>query len=213
MKYTTSGEIQPPRDNGGMSFHDPHVTLSKIYTRTGDEGKTALVGGQRVFKNDGRIEAYGDVDELNAAVGLAVLSVPEKFHLMKAQLVRVQHELFNLGSQLATRPEDLHPKQPVILEEDVTRLEAEIDQMNEHLPPLKSFVLPGGCRLNAELHVCRTICRRAERRLITLAQKESVAPVAVRYLNRLSDYLFVMSRQASRLLQEPEVLWNPNHSA
>lgn len=194
-----------------MAFHEPHVTLSKIYTRTGDEGKTALVGGQRLSKHAARIEAYGDVDELNAAIGLAATSVPYKFHLFKAQLVRVQHELFNLGSQLATLPEDLHPNQPVVRAEDVKRLESEMDAANEHLEPLKSFVLPGGGRLNAELHLARTICRRAERRLVALAQSEPVAPETIHYLNRLSDFLFVMSRQASRLMNEPEVLWNPNH--
>jgi len=196
-------------------FHDPHVRLSRIYTRTGDEGTTALVGGQRVRKDSLRIEAYGAVDELNAAIGLAITSVPEgspSARLLATRLTRVQHELFNLGSMLATETADLRPGQPVIRPEDVARLEREMDEANATLQPLKSFVLPGGCRLNAELHLCRTICRRAERRAVTLAATESIPPEAVYYLNRLSDALFVWSRLASRLLNRPETLWDPNYS-
>lgn len=194
-------------------FHDPHVTLSRIYTRTGDEGRTSLVGGQRVSKDALRIEAYGTVDELNAALGLAITSIPEgvpAVHLLAVRLTRVQHELFNLGSLLATEMEDLRPGQPVITAADVTRLEHEMDEANATLEPLNSFVLPGGCRLNAELHLCRTICRRAERHTVTLAAHESIPPEAVQYLNRLSDALFIWSRLASRLLNRPETLWRPN---
>jgi len=196
-------------------FHDPHVRLSRIYTRTGDEGQTALVGGQRVAKNSLRIEAYGTVDELNAAVGLAITSIPEGspgLVLLAARLTRVQHELFNLGSLLATETTDLRPGQPVVTAEDIGRLEREMDEANATLEPLRSFVLPGGCRLNAELHVCRTICRRAERRTVSLAAQEAISPEAVQYLNRLSDALFVWSRLASRLLRQPEALWAPNQT-
>jgi len=201
----------------GMSsddrFHDPHVTLSKIYTRTGDEGKTSLVGGQRVRKDTLRIEAYGTVDELNSAIGLAITSIPEgspPLQLLAARLTRVQHELFNLGSLLATETADIRPGQPVITSLEVARLEQEMDEANRTLEPLRSFVLPGGCRLNAELHLCRTICRRAERRAVSLAEQETTLPEAVQYLNRLSDALFVWSRLVSRVLRQPETLWAPN---
>ncbi|MBI2689034.1 MAG: cob(I)yrinic acid a,c-diamide adenosyltransferase [Acidobacteria bacterium] len=199
--------------DSGQPFHDPHVRLSKIYTRTGDEGKTSLVGGQRVSKDALRIEAYGTVDELNAAIGLAITSIPDgapPVRLLAIRLMRVQHELFNLGSLLATESADIRPGQPVITASDVARLESEIDEANNTLQPLRSFILPGGCRLNAELHLCRTICRRAERRVVTLAAQETVPPEAVHYLNRLSDALFVWSRLASRLLDRPETLWQPN---
>lgn len=194
-------------------FHDPNVTLSKIYTRTGDEGQTALVGGQRVPKDAPRIEAYGTVDELNSAIGLAITSIPEgspPLRLLAVRLTRVQHELFNLGSLLATEAADIRPGQPVVTLDDVSRLEREMDEANATLEPLRSFVLPGGCRLNAELHICRTICRRAERRAVSLAAQEPTPPEAVQYLNRLSDALFVWSRLASRLLRQPETLWAPN---
>lgn len=194
-------------------FHEPNVTLSKIYTRTGDEGQTALVGGQRVSKDALRIEAYGTVDELNAVIGLAITSIPDGIPALRplaGRLVRVQHELFNLGSLLATEPADLRPGQPVITVEDVARLEREMDEANAVLEPLRSFVLPGGCRLNAELHLCRTICRRAERCTVSLAAQDPTLPAAVQYLNRLSDALFVWSRLASRLLGHPEKLWQPN---
>lgn len=204
---------------GGMSsdgrFHDPKILLSKIYTRTGDEGDTALVGGQRLRKDAARIEAYGTVDELNAAVGLAISSIPnEPAELggLRASLTRVQHELFNLGSLLATEPQDLREGQPVVTAREISRLEGEIDEANATLEPLRSFVLPGGCRLNAELHLCRTICRRAERRVVTLAGASEVPPAALQYLNRLSDALFVWSRLASQCLHQPETLWDPNQA-
>lgn len=194
-------------------FHEPNVTLSKIYTRTGDEGTTSLVGGQRVPKDVLRIEAYGTVDELNAAIGLAITSIPgdaPPLRALASRLTRVQHELFNLGSLLATEATDLRPGQPVVTAAEIKRLEEEMDEANLSLEPLRSFVLPGGCRLNAELHLCRTICRRAERRVVTLAAQEPLAPEAVAYLNRLSDALFVWSRLASLLLGQPETLWQPN---
>jgi len=125
----------------------------------------------------------------------------------------VQHELFNLGSILATLPEDVHPKQPRVTAADVAQLETEIDAMNEDLPLLRSFVLPGGSRLDAELHVARTVCRRAERGVVSLARLETVPPEAVSYLNRLSDALFVWSRWAGHITGAPETLWEPNQSA
>src|SRR5206468_1638316 len=172
-------------------------------TRQGDSGDTALAGGQRVPKDSLRIDAYGTVDELNSFIGVARAEAPEA---LAAILLRVQHELFNLGSILATLPEDVHPKQARITDADVAQLEAEMDRMNEDLPPLRSFVLPGGSRLNAELHICRTVCRRAERACVTLSRLESVPPEAVRYLNRLSDALFVWSRWASHAAGDAETL-------
>jgi cob(I)alamin adenosyltransferase len=188
-------------------FDKPRLAINRVYTRQGDGGETALAGGQRVPKDSLRIDAYGTVDELNAFVGVARADAPETLSTI---LLRVQHELFNLGSILATMPEDVHPKQARITDADVTQLELEMDRMNEELAPLRSFVLPGGSRLNAELHVCRTVCRRAERCCVALSRVESVPPEAVRYLNRLSDALFVWSRWASHDSGAPETLWEPN---
>ncbi|HXP86480.1 MAG TPA: cob(I)yrinic acid a,c-diamide adenosyltransferase [Bryobacteraceae bacterium] len=198
-------------------FSGPRLALNRIYTRLGDAGDTGLAGGQRVGKDSLRIEAYGTVDELNAFVGLACTTCTElhdaKVAALGAILNRVQHELFNLGSILATLPQDVHPRQARVTEADVLQLEREIDAMNEELPPLRSFVLPGGTRLNAELHAARTICRRAERLVVALARQEEVPPESIRYLNRLSDALFVWSRWVNHALDVPEVLWEPNQSA
>src|SRR5580700_4970508 len=199
----------------GEPFNKPRVALNRIYTKGGDKGETSLVGGQRVPKDDPRIEAFGSVDELNAFLGLARVSCLElkELHALAAILLRVQHELFNLGSILATRPQDVHPKQARVTDAEVELLEREIDASNAELAPLRSFVLPGGTRVNAELHVARTICRRAERLLIGLARREEVPGEAIRYLNRLSDALFVWSRWANHTLGVAEVLWEPNQSA
>ena len=201
------------------TFNEPSLTLSKIYTKGGDEGMTSLVNGRRVAKNHPRIESYGTVDELNANLGLVASSLqqltsahPELERLARTVL-RVQHELFNLGSLLATDPSMVHAKQPRITEGDVSALEAEMDSMNAELPELSSFVLPGGSRLNADLHVCRTICRRAERLTNSLAQSEEVQAEVLRYLNRLSDALFVWSRWVNKAIGVPEVLWDPNQAA
>ena len=201
------------------TFDTPRLALNRIYTKRGDAGETSLAGGQRVPKDSPRIEAYGTVDELNAFLGLANVSCQEqvgrdpRMGLLASMLRRVQHELFNLGSILATKPEDVHPKQARITTAEVEQLEREIDAMNEDLPPLRSFVLPGGTRLNAELHVARTVCRRAERLLVALARQEPVPPEDIRYLNRLSDAMFVWSRWANFVLHTPELLWDPNQAA
>jgi cob(I)alamin adenosyltransferase len=193
-------------------FEQPRVAINRVYTRRGDAGQTSLAGGQRLPKNDLRIEAYGAVDELNSFIGLARESARELPELYEI-LGRVQHELFNLGSLLATMPEDLHPKQARITAADSEQLEREIDRMNEGLPPLRSFILPGGARLNAELHICRTVCRRAERVMVALDAQAPVDAAGLKYLNRLSDALFVWSRWASQQLGVPEILWEPNKSA
>ncbi len=196
------------------AFREPRLALNRIYTRTGDQGETGLVGGQRVPKDTQRIEVFGTVDELNAFVGLVRISARENgLGELEAILERIQHELFNLGSVLATLPQDLHPNQPRITAATIEQLEREIDHYNESLAPLRSFVLPGGSRICAELHVCRTVCRRAERQLVTLSHTEEVPREALLYLNRLSDAMFVWSRWVNQALGVEEALWRPNQAA
>ncbi len=201
------------------NFNQPRLSINRVYTKTGDSGDTSLVGGQRVSKDSLRIESYGTVDELNAFVGMACQTVREleltnpELGPLATILSRVQHELFNLCSTLATRAEDLRPGQPGVTVAGVEQLEREIEKMNERLPELKSFVLPGGCRINVELHLCRTICRRAERICVRLSREEKIDPESIRYLNRLSDAFFVWSRWASRIIGVPETLWDPNRAA
>jgi cob(I)alamin adenosyltransferase len=202
-----------------QTFNEPRIALNRIYTRTGDAGQTRLAGGQRIAKDDLRIDCYGTVDELNALIGATRVTVEassnsvELLRPFAGILKRVQHELFNLGSILATLPADVHPKQPRVTDAEVERLELEIDSANEGLEPLRSFVLPGGSRLDAELHICRTVCRRAERLLVALAREQDVPPQALRYLNRLSDALFVWSRWVDHALGASETLWEPNAAA
>jgi cob(I)alamin adenosyltransferase len=201
------------------TFQDPSLAINRVYTRKGDQGHTRLVGGQKVPKHYLRIDCYGTLDELNAFLGAARQTILEQYHAnapferLGAVLLRVQHELFNLGSVLATLPEDVGEKMPRVTEHDVAELEASIDHYNDECPPLRSFVLPGGTRLTCDLHVCRTICRRAERLVTGLAENEEVDPMAIAYLNRLSDALFVWSRWASIYARQPEVLWDPNLGA
>jgi cob(I)alamin adenosyltransferase len=190
------------------------VRLNRIYTKAGDGGQTRLVGGQKVAKNSARLDSYGTVDELSACIGLARTALeapgaPAEAPALAAVLRRIQNELFNLGSDLATLPEDRHPKQPLIEARHVTALEREIDAWNEHLPELRSFVLPGGGMVASYLHLARTVCRRAERIVVGLRASEEIGPEVLPYLNRLSDALFVMSRHASRIYGEPEPLWQP----
>jgi cob(I)alamin adenosyltransferase len=200
-------------------FDEPRMAINRVYTRRGDRGETSLAGGQRVPKDSPRLEAYGTVDELNSFLGAARVTASElaaaeaRLSPLAAILLRIEHELFNLGSILATLPEDVHPQQARVTDAEVAQLESEMDRMNAELPPLRSFVLPGANRLDAELHICRTICRRAERATVALGRMESVPPEAVRYLNRLSDALFVFGRWASHIAGAPETLWEPNQSS
>lgn len=178
----------------------------KIYTRTGDTGSTGLFGGPRVSKDDDRIEAFGTVDELNAAIGLArsaALKPP-----LDGQLARIQHELFSMGAQLATPNPDDH-QLPTIGTAHIERLEQWIDQYEAELPELKNFILPAGDLGASQLHLARAICRRAERRVVTLQRRDgqSVANELVTYLNRLGDLLFVLTRVANRDAGVPEVPW------
>ncbi|MCW1919278.1 cob(I)yrinic acid a,c-diamide adenosyltransferase [Rhodobacter sp. KR11] len=180
------------------------VVLSKIYTRTGDTGETALGNGARVPKFDLRVSAYGTVDEVNATVGLA------RLHGMADPLARISNDLFDLGADLCTPDLENDATAPYprlrMIGPQVDRLEAEIDAMNADLEPLRSFILPGGTVLAAQLHLCRTVCRRAERLVVELAAHEPVNPFAVKYLNRLSDWFFVAGRVAN---EGRDVLWVP----
>jgi cob(I)alamin adenosyltransferase len=175
--------------------------LSKIYTRTGDDGTTGLGDGSRVAKDSLRVDAYGTVDEANSVIGvvLACKSVPEN---IASLLTEVQHDLFELGGELCI------PGHSAITDEFVSRLESELDDLNKDLPSLKEFILPGGGEAAAACHLARTVVRRAERGVTTLAAEETVRPEVLRYLNRLSDLLFVIARVLSREENGQEVLWN-----
>ena len=177
--------------------------LSKIYTRTGDDGTTGLGDGSRVPKDGLRVEAYGTVDELNSFIGLLRAELPET-HSQQPVLGIVQHELFDLGGELCI------PGYEIIRQSGIDRLEQAIDALNEHLPPLKDFILPGGNRAASLAHVARTVCRRAERRVQTLSGTEDISPLGLKYLNRLSDYLFVLARTLAREHGGQEVLWKRN---
>ncbi|HEX5314326.1 MAG TPA: cob(I)yrinic acid a,c-diamide adenosyltransferase [Gammaproteobacteria bacterium] len=173
--------------------------LSRIYTRTGDDGTTGLVGGARVPKTGARVEAYGTVDELNSAIGLVLaFAIPAA---VRECLLRVQHELFDLGGEFAT------PGATTIKAESVARLESELDEFNATLPPLKEFILPGGGQAAAACHLARAVARRAERRAFALAGAEETNPESLRYLNRLSDLLFVLCRILTRAAAGEEILW------
>jgi cob(I)alamin adenosyltransferase len=191
------------------------VILSKIYTKTGDDGTTALGTGERRPKYDLRIETYGTVDETNATVGLARVELPADFASLDAMLGRIQNDLFDLGAELAT-PDDGNPKdyEPLrILPSQAERIERDIDTLNASLEPLRSFVLPGGSRAAAALHLARTVSRRAERLLVALAAKEpdGVSSTAIVYLNRLSDFFFVASRWVNQR-GAGDVLWVPGQN-
>ena len=185
------------------------VVLNKIYTKTGDAGETALGNGVRVAKHALRVSAYGTSDELNSFVGVARLDAEGD---VDVALSRIQNDLFDLGADLC-RPDmeqDAEAEYPPLrmVDAQVTRLENEIDAMNAHLDPLRSFILPGGSKLAAQLHVCRTVSRRAERLCVELATMEAINPAAVKYLNRLSDWFFVAARTANNAGKD-DVLWVP----
>lgn len=180
----------------------------KIYTKTGDEGETGLFGGGRVPKAHLRVEAYGSVDELNAALGAAVTSVADDD--IRSGLGRIQHDLFNLGASLATPGSEsgtARPVTPAVPETRVGEMEAWIDSATDETPELRAFVLPGGSQGAASLHVSRTICRRAERAVVRLGLEEPVALEVIRYLNRLSDLLFAWARLENHRLGIPDVIW------
>jgi cob(I)alamin adenosyltransferase len=175
--------------------------LTKIYTRTGDDGTTGLGDGTRVPKDHARVEAFGAVDELNSALGLLLCEALDDG--MRTVLTRIQHTLFDLGGELCI------PGRSVLSEAQVIELENELDRLNNGLAPLMEFILPGGVRAAALCHQARTICRRAERRVYSLSRGEPVSPVSLKYLNRLSDLLFVMARALNQASGTPDVLWQP----
>ena len=189
------------------------VRITKVYTRTGDRGDTALVGGKRVPKDSVRIEAYGAIDELNSIVGLArvfneeSLDAGEAHRFLDEVLCQLQDELFDLGSELATPPEFFQQGMYRVSENEIARLEKLMDKCQKDLEPLTSFILPGGGRVGAYLHQCRTVCRRAERDILRLSREEAINPDVIKYVNRLSDLFFVLSRWIAKQTGEQEYLW------
>lgn len=178
--------------------------LSKIYTRTGDDGTTGLGDGTRVAKDSLRVDAMGDVDELNSVIGLLLTeAVPD---VLTDLLTQVQHDLFNLGGEICI------PDYVILSQVNIDNLEEAIDTLNDDLAPLKEFILPGGTKAAAYCHLARTVCRRAERKLITLARNEKVTDISLKYLNRLSDLLFVLCRVINKEAGVPDVLWNNTHN-
>ncbi len=190
------------------------MRITKVYTKVGDKGSTRLVGGREVSKGEPRIEAYGTVDELNTIIGLARTfnqqsSAPKTtIDRIDGMLRRVQNDLFHLGAELATLPEDQWEGMTLLDEGDIEVLENWIDDLNDTLPPLKEFILPGGGPVGAFLHQARTVCRRAERRVVPVQADAAAHGYALAYLNRLSDFLFVLGRWAASELGEPEYLWD-----
>lgn len=177
----------------------------KIYTKTGDNGTTALYGGKRLSKGDLKIEAYGTVDELNSFIGLTATFLEEKeYHDL---LIDIQSRLFDIGTHLAAETGKKNLILPEVPEAKIALLEQYIDKMNEQLPELKYFILPGGNQAAATAHIARTVCRRAERCVVRLAEHDEVQPVLIQYLNRLSDFLFVLARKFANDANEPEIIW------
>ena len=184
------------------------VRLNKIYTRTGDAGETGLADGSRLPKDDPLAAAMGDVDEANSAIGVALLQVAD--YEVAAMLRRIHNELFDLGADLATPGEDFAPSEMAlrIVQPQIDRLEVEIDRMNDHLKPLRSFILPGGEAGSAQLHLARSIARRAERSAVAASRRRALNPLALVYLNRLSDHLFVTARYVASK-HDGDILWQP----
>jgi cob(I)alamin adenosyltransferase len=189
------------------------IRITKVYTRTGDKGETTLVGGKRLAKDSPRIEAYGTIDELNSIVGLArvynaeSLDAGDAHRFLDEVLCQLQDELFDLGGELATPAESFQDGMYRVGAEQVDRLEKWIDQCQQDLEPLKSFILPGGGRIAAYLHQCRTVCRRAEREILRLSRSEKINEHVLEYFNRLSDLFFVLSRWIAKQTGAPEYLW------
>ena len=187
------------------------VRINKVYTKAGDRGTTQLIGGEKVSKSNARIACYGTVDELNAALGmcLSALETSRAQGELTPKLLRIQNELFNVGTQLATPDPKRRSELPNVRAELISRLEEEMDAFNEQLPDLTSFVLPGGSECSARFHVARTVCRRAERMVVELAGSDDVDDLHISYLNRLSDALFVFGRYSLHADGLPEHLWEP----
>jgi cob(I)alamin adenosyltransferase len=189
------------------------MRITKVYTRTGDKGKTRLAGGLQVWKDSLRVETYGDVDELNSAVGVIrafnaeLVGSHASADRLEEELRWIQNKLFDVGGLLATAPGEMFKNMPTVTAKDVTRLEKLMDSCQKDLSPLKEFILPGGGKISSLLHQARTICRRAERFCVRLGKEEPLDPALVRFLNRLSDTLFVLARWMAKQQNEPEFLW------
>jgi len=189
------------------------MRITKVYTKTGDKGKTRLAGGQQVWKDSVRVEAYGDVDELNSTIGVVRAFNAESVgkhpsaDRLEEELRWMQNKLFDVGGLLATAPGQTFKNMPMVTGRDVTRLEKLIDNCQKDLQPLKEFILPGGGKISSLLHQARTICRRAERLCVRLGREEPLDPAILRFLNRLSDALFVLARWMANQQSEPEFLW------
>ncbi len=197
-------------------YNNPNIRINKVYTKSGDYGYTYLVGGKKVLKNDFRVCAYGEIDELNSYIGgcrqLIVESKieDEGFLKLSDSLYRIQNELFNLGNMLATLDEDIKKGMPAVDDSHLQNMEDDIDYFNNDLPDLKSFVLPGGSQLNVWFNISRTLCRKCERTVVSLSQNEDIDSIIIKYLNRLSDGLFVWGRWINIIQSYPEISWNPN---
>jgi cob(I)alamin adenosyltransferase len=189
------------------------MRITKVYTRTGDAGKTRLAGGQQVWKDSLRVEAFGTIDEVNASIGVVrvinadMIDKHEQARLLEEELRWIQNKLFDVGSILATAPGQTFKNMPQVAGKDVTRLEKLIDRCQEDLEPLKEFILPGGGKVSGFLHQARTVCRRAERLCVRLSREEPIDPTIVKFVNRLSDSLFVLARWVAKTQREPEFLW------
>lgn len=186
----------------------------KIYTRTGDKGKTSLIGGTRVLKSDLRLETYGTVDELNSIIGVLISQIETEISPaseLTPLLRSIQNDLFDIGSHLACESAEFRAQMPALSQEKITGLEAEMDRLSAHLQPLRNFILPGGSLVSGFAHMARTVCRRAERATIALqnTDESSVDLILIQYLNRLSDYFFVLARYLNFLLKKPEPIWSP----
>lgn len=213
MPGTTFGQMPASKSKKILKFTSS-INLMKIYTKTGDKGETALYGGTRVSKASSRVESYGTIDELNSFIGFAKCEITDATIL--TQLKKIQFDLFTVGSESATPTDKLtlaNGKSRLALmisEVEIEDLEKWMDDFEKELKPLQYFILPGGGKAATSLHICRTVCRRAERSLVFLNESEEVRPELIKYLNRLSDYLFVLARYVSHLNNEAEEYWNPN---
>ena len=197
-------------------YKEPKIRISKVYTKKGDDGSTYLIGGEQVSKNDVRVIAYGEIDELNVCMGLCANQLKthsdsKEINYCIERLESIQNELFNLGSILASAGSKLPEGFPSISKNDILILESDIDKMNKELCSLESFILPGGDKAILNIHLARVVCRRAERNVVTILEKYSNLELPLKYLNRLSDYLFVLARFISKKSNIQEQLWNPNN--
>ena len=193
------------------NFKTPKITINKVYTKKGDDGYTSLVGGEKVKKNSTRISGFGEIDELNVLLGLCAANAEIDKLKIKSKIVKIQNDLFNLGNMLATPTEHMNSKSAHISDNSFEFLENHIDIYNEKLDSLVSFVLPGGSKASVDFHIARVVCRRCERLIVGMCETNNIDLIIVKYLNRLSDLLFVWSRYSNFILGVEEVLWNPNY--